>query len=240
MKVVILAAGNSSRLIDLTRESPKCLLPLNHTTILGKQLDNLHQVGLDEVIISAGYKIEKIEEYFEGHSWDLTIHIEYNPFYDISNNIMSLWNVRHLIRDHSAMIINGDNVFDYQILETLLQCPHENVLMVQVKEEYDGDDMKVRTDGERLLAVNKSMMSSEASAESIGIMKFSASGINHLMDKLVSMVTIKENHQVWYLRAIQEVIDDGLPVCICSIGDSIWEEVDFQIDYKRVRNMKWD
>jgi NDP-sugar pyrophosphorylase family protein len=55
MKVIILAAGNAIRLASLANGSPKCLLPLGNTTILGKQLHNLEKVGLTDVILSVGY-----------------------------------------------------------------------------------------------------------------------------------------------------------------------------------------
>jgi len=153
MKVIILAAGNAIRLASLANGSPKCLLPLGNTTILGKQLHNLEKVGLTDVILSVGYKVEKVEEYLKNFRTNLKIHLEFNPFYDISNNIVSLWNVRHLVWNQPIIIINGDNVFDYQILSLLLESPFENVLMIQEKEEYDGDDMKVKTENDRLLAV---------------------------------------------------------------------------------------
>ncbi|HPC35903.1 MAG TPA: phosphocholine cytidylyltransferase family protein [Candidatus Marinimicrobia bacterium] len=240
MKVIILAAGNASRLASLANGSPKCLLPLGDTTILGKQLRNLEKVGLMDVILSVGYKVEKIEEYLRNFQTNLKIYLEFNPFYDISNNIISLWNVRHLVWNQPIIIINGDNVFKYQVLSRLLESPFENVLMIQEKEEYDGDDMKVKTENDRLLAVNKTMKSSEATGESIGIMKFSAEGCTRLMQKIVEMIRDKENLQVWYLRSIQELINDGLPIHVCQINGLKWEEVDFPEDYLRVKNMNWE
>jgi len=100
--------------------------------------------------------------------------------------------------------------------------------------------MKVMAEEGMLKAVNKSMASSVASAESIGIMKFSAVGCGNLLVKLDEMSRIKENHQVWYLRAIQELADEGLPINICDINGLAWEEVDFPLDYDKVRMMNWD
>ena len=180
------------------------------------------------------------EEYLKNFRTNLKIHLEFNPFYDISNNIVSLWNVRHLVWNQPIIIVNGDNVFDYQILSLLLKSPFENVLMIQEKDEYDGDDMKVKTENDRLKAINKTMKSSEANGESIGIMKFSAEGCAQLMQKIVEMTRNKENLQVWYLRSIQELINDGLPVHVCRINGLKWEEVDFPEDYLRVKNMNWE
>jgi choline kinase len=240
MKVVILSAGNSSRMMNLTANIPKSLLPMNGRTILGKQLDDVAKAGLTDVIISAGYKIDQIQQFVNEYNTNLHITVEFNPFFDISNNIISLWNVRQYFTNDAVMIINGDNVFDYQILQKLTDSSDKNVLMVNEKNEYDGDDMKVKSSGNRLFAVNKSMKSSEASAESIGIMKFSRDGTNKLMNKIISMCQIKENLSVWYLRAIQELVEDGVEVNTLSIGDLRWEEVDFPQDYEKVCAMDWD
>jgi len=238
-KVIILAAGTSQRLAKLTHDIPKCLLPVGENTILGRQLDNVRKAGLTDVVLSVGYKAEKIEEYIKPYEDKLRIHVEFNPFFDISNNIMSLWNIRHLVRKNPILIVNGDNVFDYRILTSLMKCPHDNVLMVQVKEEYDGDDMKVQSTDDRLIAVNKSMKSSAATGESIGIMKFSVEGSERLMQKLENMSRTKENLHVWYLRAIQELVNDRFPIHICNINGLPWEEVDFPEDIERVRQQKW-
>jgi len=41
MHAIILAAGRGSRLLPLTTDLPKCLLPIGNTTVLGMQLDTL-------------------------------------------------------------------------------------------------------------------------------------------------------------------------------------------------------
>lgn len=240
MKVIIPAAGSSTRLKALTKERPKCLLPIGNTTILGKQLKNLEKAGLKDVIIATGFKAEKIEEYVADFDTTLDVQLEYNPFYDISNNMMSLWSIRHLVYGHDIMIINGDNIFDYRILEKLLQSKYKNVLMIQQKDEYDGDDMKVCTENDKLTAVNKTMKSSDADGESIGVMKFSALGTNTLFHHIEQMSRDKENLQTWYLKAIEQIARTKIDIYTESMNGLLWEEVDFLEDYEKVSKMDWD
>ncbi len=239
MKVIIPAAGSSTRLKELTKNSPKCLLPIGNTTILGMQLKNIENVGLKDVIICTGFRADKIEDYIQNFSTNLNIKLEYNPFFDISNNMMSLWSVRHLIYDNEIIIINGDNVFEKGILEQLLQSKNENVLMIQQKDEYDGDDMKVKTTKGKLTHVNKLMKSSEADGESIGIMKFSAKGTNVLFHHIEQMSRIKQNLQTWYLKAIEQTAQNNLNIYTESMNGLVWEEVDFVEDYNKVKKMNW-
>jgi len=45
MRAIILSAGRGSRLLPLTTDLPKCLLPIGITTVLGLQLDTLLRCG---------------------------------------------------------------------------------------------------------------------------------------------------------------------------------------------------
>ena len=240
IKTVILAAGGGTRMLGLNNNLPKCLLPIDSTTILGHQLRNVEKCRLKDVIISAGYAIQSVEAFVDNFNSNLNILVEFNPFFDISNNIISLWNVREHIRDKQIVIINGDNVFDYQILEILLENQNKNVLMVNKKEEYDGDDMKVQTQNGKIIKINKNMKSSEASGESIGIMKFSRDGANSLIRKIEAMIKVKENLNVFYLKAIEELTNNEVEVYEHDIGNLRWEEADFPEDYAKIKEMDWE
>ncbi len=235
MKLIILAAGGGTRLLKLTESIPKCLLPICETNILGHQLTNAKKVGIDEVIVSVGYKANLVEEFVQKFRTELHIKVEYNPFYDITNNLISLWNVRHEIKNNEVIVLNGDDLFDYKILEKLKETDGEVNLVVAHKKEYDGDDMKVSTVDGKIVKINKVMRSSQATGESIGMMKFSREGANYLYWKLDNMVRDKENLNAWYLRAIQEMIDDGIAVKPCEIGNLPWMEIDFPEDYKKAQ-----
>ena len=60
MKVIILAAGEGSRLRPLTLEKPKCLVELFGKSILKWQLDVFDYFNLDEIVIVKGYMEQKI------------------------------------------------------------------------------------------------------------------------------------------------------------------------------------
>ncbi len=53
MKAFLLAAGLGTRLRPLTDETPKCMLPVGGTPLLGIWLDALAQAGVDEVLVNA-------------------------------------------------------------------------------------------------------------------------------------------------------------------------------------------
>jgi len=55
MHAIILAAGRGSRLLPLTMELPKCLLPIGNTTVLGMQLDTLAAHGVETATVITGF-----------------------------------------------------------------------------------------------------------------------------------------------------------------------------------------
>ena len=52
MKAVILSAGQGKRLLPLTADCPKCILPVRGRTLIEWQIDELAKCGIDEINIS--------------------------------------------------------------------------------------------------------------------------------------------------------------------------------------------
>lgn len=51
MRAIIIAAGLSSRLIELTDDKPKCMLEIGGKTILQRQIDTFRQCGIDDIVV---------------------------------------------------------------------------------------------------------------------------------------------------------------------------------------------
>jgi hypothetical protein len=60
VKAIIIAAGMSSRLAELTDDKPKCMLEIKGKTILQRQIETFNQCGIDEIVVIRGYKKEII------------------------------------------------------------------------------------------------------------------------------------------------------------------------------------
>jgi mannose-1-phosphate guanylyltransferase len=63
-KALILAGGKGTRLYPITKEIPKPLVPLHDKPIMQHTIELFKKYGIDEIIISIGYKGDKIKEYF--------------------------------------------------------------------------------------------------------------------------------------------------------------------------------
>lgn len=80
-RAVVLAAGRGKRMMPLTANCPKPLIPVAGTPILERVLRGLRRAGIEEAIIVHGYLKEMIEDYFgDGARVDMRlIYREQNP-----------------------------------------------------------------------------------------------------------------------------------------------------------------
>ena len=239
LRALILAAGKGTRLAPESDALPKCLVDVGGTTILAHQLRNCAQAGLNEAIVITGYHFEKVDtevSHFIGASQTpIRVRTSYNPFYDVSNNLVSLWTARHAMHD-GFVLINGDDVFDGEILERLLSdSANDIVVTVDTKPAYDADDMKVSLKDGLITQINKEVAPSDTHAESIGIMKFTKRGAKRLFEELETMVRLPAGITDWFTKAVERIANSGFEVGVVDIQGLRWAEIDFPDDLRLVR-----
>lgn len=64
MQAVIMAGGRGTRLMPLTEDLPKPMLPVGGRPLLERIIEQLHEAGIRHVNISTHYKSEKIVDHF--------------------------------------------------------------------------------------------------------------------------------------------------------------------------------
>jgi choline kinase len=226
LTAVILAAGIGSRMGTHTLDRPKCLLEVAPgATLLGLQLDRLFETGrVDRAVVVTGYRSDLVEDFVRRHRGDRDVTVAYNPFFDISNNLHSLWLARHHL-DKGGLIVNGDDLFHPALLREALAARGDVVVTINRKHSYDPDDMKVLVDDRRLLRIGKDLALDAAHGEAIGVIRVSPRGATQLGDALDRMVRGGDRN-VFYLRAVQHLIDQGVPVHTADITPIPWAELD--------------
>ena len=241
MKAIILAAGKGERLMPLTSDKPKSLLELkNGITLLESQLINIYKSGIKKVIVVTGYQTEKIESKVEFYSdkYNIDIKIIYNPFFDISNNLISLWQARHEMAS-DFIIINGDDIFKESVLSGLIKYDKNEIITMVIdrKKKYDLDDMKLIIKNEKILRVSKNIPLDVANGESIGMIRVTGKARSIVVSTMEKMVRNKKYMDVFYLEMIQKLINKGIPVGSYEISSKDWAEIDFHPDLEDINKM---
>ena len=231
-KVVILSAGQGKRLSPLTDDRPKCLIDLSGRSVLHWQLPNLASVGVAEAVVVTGFNADLVAEEIAGLDLGgMAVRTLYNPFYSVTDNLATCWLARHELAG-DVLLLNGDTLFEPAVAERLLAAPPALItLTIDRKAEYDDDDMKVRTDGDRLRAVGKTLELYDG--ESIGFTRFSPEGAAMFVRHVELALRRPEGLKRWYLSVIDQIARETGQVKVTSIKGLGWAEMDFPADLAR-------
>jgi len=106
VQAIVLVGGEGTRLRPLTFGTPKPMVPIMNVPFLARTLERLHEVGIDDIILPAGYMPQAITEYFgDGSRLDMKITyvIEDEPL----GTAGAIKNVEQYI-DRPFFVLNGD------------------------------------------------------------------------------------------------------------------------------------
>ena len=237
MRAIIISAGQGRRLLPLTSNTPKCLLPVVGTrSLLEVQLEALSACGITDVSVMVGFGADKVEECLQAYTpAGLTSRACYNPFFASSDNLVTVWLARSEMGD-DFILLNGDTLFETEVLRRLIASPIAPLtLAINVKGDYDDDDMKVSLNATgHLCAVGKTLDPSIVNGESIGLMYFRNSGVEAFRFALDQAVRNPDNVDSWYLSVINGMTDE-MNIATAPIQDLWWGEVDSRDDLSAVR-----
>ena len=236
MKAIILAAGRGTRLSPYTQYIPKCLLDVGGVSILELQMNHIRDCGISEVVIVVGFGFERVENFLRSYdSLGMKIKTLYNPFYQTTNSLISLWIARGEM-DEDIVVMNGDDVFEIDVLDKLLSIRNEKIcLPVKIKSIYEEEDMKVKLDGERILDIRKTI-TKNISAESVGLRVFRDNGVEIIKKAIEEEMRTPGAESKWYISSIQRLIGKGYKIKAYDIEDLFWMDVDYPGDLFKVRS----
>jgi choline kinase len=235
---IVLSAGQGRRLLPLTADTPKCLLPIEgERTVLELQLEALAACDVTNVTVMLGFGREQVEAHLaRRRPHRVSVRTRYNPFYAVSDNLVTCWLASSDMRD-DFVLLNGDTLFDAAILErALARSTGPVTITVDRKPTYDEDDMKVVTgrDG-RLLTVGKTIPPAEAHGEAIGLSVFRGVGCHAFRRALERAIHDPGAVRRWYLDVIA-TLAQTLPVTCASIEGLWWCEIDTAADLAAARD----
>jgi len=238
MRAIILSAGQGRRLYPLTKELPKCLLPLqDDIAVLELQLRTLAAAGVATATVVVGFAAADVERYLRAlPPFGIEIETLYNPFFESTDNLITAWLARERMRDE-FLLINGDTIFEPAVLRRLLDAPRAPAAMaIDRKPEYDADDMKVSLSREgRVRAVSKCLESEAVDAEAVGMIRFQGSGGRALVEGLDRAVRDTAAHGRYYLSVVNENALRGRRIEAVSVEGVWWQEIDCPSDLARAR-----
>jgi len=224
IKVVILLAGMGSR---LGRPHPKSLTPLkNGETILSRQLRILKSYDLS-VCAVVGFKKDIIMEAAPD------VLFAYNTNYDTTNTSKSLLCALNHIHHSDVLWLNGDVVFDPEIIELMLTAETSAVAVNNARTSEEEIKYTLNENG----YINKiSKQVKNALGEALGINLIRAEHLELFKEKL-GLVEDNDYFERGMELLIEELCDVFKPI---DVGGNNCVEVDFEDDLALAREMVKD
>jgi choline kinase len=237
MRAILLAAGSARRMRPLTDGLPKCLLSVGGQTILSRAVGILAGCGITRITIVDGFAGDMVRAALDAEfppGWFTFIR---NSDYETTNNAYSLW----LARQHEEepiFLVDGDVVFDPEVVARLLDDRRSNRLAVRSSGELGEEDVKVTLgrDG-RISDIGKHVSPDRAAGESVGLAAFSAPFVRGMFEVLERRIVHERGRDEWYESAFLELIERGESVYPVDLGDLRAIEVDTPDDLERARDL---
>lgn len=247
IKAIIVAAGQGSRLGDLTKDLPKTLLKIEGKTILSYILESLRSCSVNDIIIVRGYR-----------KWMLDIpYVIYcdNDNYYKNNVLESLFHAEEHMKD-GFIFSYSDIIYSKEIVQKLLDSPYDISLVVDTewRDRYKNRDNHPTDQAElvyvgnigsrKITKISKFFNPEIAYGEFIGLAKFSKKGaeiiirnyhrsLNWYKGRFQDAVSIR---MAYLTDMIQELILRGYPIHIVDIRKG-WVEIDTLQDLEYAKDL---
>lgn len=225
MKIVILAAGIGSR---LGNPFPKPLTPLNNgKTIMGMQMESLeNQFHIDDIHVVVGFKKNLIMERFP------EVMYIYNAFFDRTNTSKSLLKALRKNRNNSVLWLNGDVVFDGELLTLLQPYIDQKTSFVAVNtSKVAEEEVKYTLKNGFIDELSKTVKNGLGEAV----------GINFIAEKDIETFILRleeSDDNDYFEKGLEMAIEkDGLKISAVDISQFDCVEVDFREDLENANNI---
>lgn len=220
MKYIMMVAGKGSRLRPLTLKHPKSMYMLDQqTTLLQRMVSVIKEIDEEaDIVIVTGHMHRSIESQVEG------VTFIYNPFYEVTNSIASLWFAREHLDADNIVLIDGDIVMSRELMRDVVCKPvNRPCVLVDSSIKTDGD-YNVEVSGEQVLVMSKDLDSYYG--EYAGLTKLDRASALEMRTELETMVEDGFYDQ-WYENAlVQLIFKNDFKLFYIDIADYDWTEVD--------------
>ena len=221
-KAIILAAGTGSR---LGMNMPKSLVKLNDSlTILDHQLKNLLQfLQFENISIITGYKFEQIASRYPGLK--SLVNVDY-----LSTNTSKslLLGLDTISVNNDVIFLNGDVVFDSEIIRLILQNGDSNLICVNNNKVGD-EEIKYNIDDTGYIReISKKVINPLGEAV----------GINYLLSEsvptLIKCLDICKDSD-YFEKGIEYAIEQDVNFMPLNIRNRFCIEIDFEEDLNKAK-----
>ena len=256
MKVIILAAGQGTRLRPLTDDCPKCMVEVNGKSIIERQLDTMRNCGIkdSDITIVTGYRGDRIVELLA----ETDISIIENPAYETTNMVCSLMCAEGVLtKSEDVLVSYGDIIYNEGILDKILSSYSDSSVVVddswysywseRCEDPLDDAETLMFDSEDHLIEIGQKTTELEkVQSQYIGLMRFRGDGVRGILETVQKAKEKSRNgellwrtdrtyEKMYMTDLLQGMIDEGLKLKVVHIHRG-WFEVDDTKDLRIAHN----
>ncbi len=234
MRALILNSGIGQRMGYLTSEHPKCMTEINQRdTILSRQLKQIVEAGIKEVVITTGYYDEVLVNYCKSLDLPLDLIFVNNPIYADTNYIYSIYCAREELYGHDILLIHGDMVFQNSVLDDILSSDF-SCMAISSTVELPDKDFKAILENIRIKCIGTELFNDSYAAQPL--YKILKSDWNLWLENITLFCESedKEKRKKYAEEALNEILD-RINLNIVDYKNRLCAEIDTPEDLIKVR-----
>lgn len=229
MKALLLNSGMGTRMGDYTVNQPKCMTTIGkNETIISRQLKQIADAGIRDVIITLGAFKEVLSDYVDSLDLPLNITYVFNDKYKETNYIYSIYKAWEYLED-DILLMHGDMVVDDVVMIDMIRNA-DSCMAVSSTAKLPQKDFKAVIDNGKILKVGIEFFENAQAAQPLYLIK--------KQDWMVWLDKIKEfcasqNVKCYAENAFNEV-SDRIRLHPFDVKDALCNEVDTPEDLNYV------
>ena len=175
MKAIIFAAGKGVRMLPLTENLPKVLVPINGKPLLWYVLENLRQAGVTEYGIVVGYLREKVAQFCQQYNIHASLLIQQEQ----KGTAHALLQARQYCGEEQFIVQGGDNLFSLEDLLSIQKKDRHCYVMGKEEKEWQKYGVLV-LEKKKVIRIVEKPKTFVSSVINTGLYKFTSSIWNAL------------------------------------------------------------
>ena len=241
MKGLILSAGMGTRLDPLTRTCPKCMVHVAGKPIMEHQLDALRSAGVNECTVVVGYMADSVRNHFGREFHGVSLSYVENTVYSETNNLYSLCLAKADL-DGDTVLLEGDLVFDDELIGRLVGLDDENVAIVDRFESYMDGTVVLANNGVATAMVLKADQGSDFDygpvLKTVNIYRLSRETLaDSIIPEMEEFIANGRTDQ-YYEAAFAKLIESGsMNMAVMMTDKNRWAEIDTLEDLSKAEKM---
>lgn len=231
MRYIFLVAGKGTRLQPLTLNHPKSMFKLDRDTSLIQRMVSLIRKldGGAEIVVVTGHMHRSIEAELSD------VDFVYNPFYEVTNSIASLWFAREYLDADNVVLIDGDIVMSESLMRDVVCQPTDKPMVLLDSSIRADGDYNVEVSGKRVVVMSKELVAYHG--EYAGITKLNRESALLMRAEMEAMIE-EGCYNQWYEDVlVQLIFKQDFRLYFQDICNYDWTEVDCVSDLQHAKNI---